>query len=246
LVFCGDEDTLTGFMDLPDCLLALVAARAPESAMTWLRTALATLSLQSFGPAFASAARRFGHAPLALTALERAELARSSQPPTLGSVLEVMPLSGLVRSLLLLGAVRLVPEDGQVSFVARTFDTADSFERAAVLRSLGGLPDPARFVDVAVHACRTHVQDVFEAIACENPYPSQYFPDPAFQQLVLKCFFTEVPVRRVEGLASRLNAELARMALAYASERRAAGRSVPPDLELVTGIHAANSGSVPS
>jgi hypothetical protein len=35
-------------------------------------------------------------------------------------------------------------------------------------------------------------------------------------------------------LPGRRSAELTRMALAYASERRAAGRSVPPDLDFVT------------
>jgi hypothetical protein len=51
---------------------------------------------------------------------------------------------------------------------------------------------------------------------------------------VLKSFFTGVAIRRIEGLATRRTPELGRMAEAYASERRAAGRSVPADLGLVT------------
>jgi hypothetical protein len=78
------------------------------------------------------------------------------------------------------------------------------------------------------------VQSVFEAIACENPYPARFFPDLNFNQLVLKAFFTGIAVRRIVGLGARNSPELVRMANAYASERRAAGRSVPDDLSLVT------------
>jgi hypothetical protein len=122
-----------------------------------------------------------------------------------------------------------------VALVERLFRTGDNDERAAILKALAALPEPERFVELAIDACRSHVQSVFEAIACENPFPARWFPEPNFNQLVLKAFFVGVPVRRIEGLASRRGPELVRMALAYASERRAAGRSVPSDLELVTG-----------
>jgi hypothetical protein len=79
------------------------------------------------------------------------------------------------------------------------------------------------------------VQTVFEAIACDNPFPASYFPELAFNQLVMKAFFTEAPVRSIWGLKERLNPELRRMALDYAAERKAAGRAVPEDLSLVVG-----------
>ncbi|HSP79398.1 MAG TPA: EboA domain-containing protein, partial [Myxococcaceae bacterium] len=70
-------------------------------------------------------------------------------------------------------------------------------------------------------------------IACENPYPASHFPEPAFNQLVLKAVFTGVPLARVVGLERRRNPELARMAADCASERRAAGRGIPTDLTLL-------------
>jgi hypothetical protein len=85
------------------------------------------------------------------------------------------------------------------------------------------------------------VQSVFEAIACENPYPMQHFPEHNYNQMVLKAFFTGVAVQRIDGLAARRSPELVRMAEAYASERRAAGRSVPSDIGLVTGAAASAS-----
>jgi hypothetical protein len=71
---------------------------------------------------------------------------------------------------------------------------------------------------------------VFEALACENPYPSQYFPERNFNQVVLKAMFNSIALERIVGLKSRLNPELSRMARDYAAERTAAGRSVPADL----------------
>jgi hypothetical protein len=68
---------------------------------------------------------------------------------------------------------------------------------------------------------------------CENPYPAAHFPEPAFNQLVLKAYFIGVPVLRILGLDRRKTPELRRMAADYASERRAAGRSVPADIDLV-------------
>ena len=105
------------------------------------------------------------------------------------------------------------------------------------------MPGPERYLEVAIDACRSHVQSVFEDIACENAYPARHFPEHNFNQLVLKAFFTGVAVTRVQGLALRRSAELVRMAEAYASERRAAGRSVPPDLNVVTGTTTPPFGS---
>ena len=76
-------------------------------------------------------------------------------------------------------------------------------------------------------------RDVFEAIACENPFPRDHFPEANFNQLVLKAMFLDVPLDRVLGWRERNNLELRRMAADYAAERRAAGRSVPEGIALI-------------
>ncbi len=88
------------------------------------------------------------------------------------------------------------------------------------------------FCSTIIDACRTNILPLFEAVACENPYPAQHFPERNFNQLVLKALFNGVALSRVVGLASRLNADLTRMAGDYADERRAAGRAVPADIGL--------------
>lgn len=111
---------------------------------------------------------------------------------------------------------------------------ADNRERQALLKVLPMLPSPEWFTTLAVEACRSNVLTVFEAIACENPYPSLFFDELAWNQMVLKAAFNGVQLIRIAGLEERCNPELARMAEDFAAERRAAGRPVPDDLGLVT------------
>ena len=123
-----------------------------------------------------------------------------------------------------------------IGFVREVYLRGDFREQAAVLKSLPFLPDCARFVDMAIDACRTNVLDVFEAIAYENPFPARHFPDANFNQLVMKAIFMGLTVDRIVGLAARNSGELKRMATDFAAERRAAGRPVPDDIDFIASM----------
>ena len=209
--------------------LDLVVARATPAARDWLAARVAGLGPESFAPAYSGAGRRLGLAPVTLGASELAALSQAGLPPPEG-----WPLSALGRAGLLSLVMSELGRDERVKLAQSVFKTGDNDERAALLKSLSILPEPEAFAELAIDACRSHVQSVFEAVACENPYPARYFPEHNFNQMVLKAFFTGVAVQRIEGLAARRSPELVRMAEAYASERRAAGRPVPADLHLVT------------
>lgn len=163
---------------------------------------------------FAAAGRLFGTTPV----------------PALGG----RPADEIARGVLLQLQVARANGSG-LALVEERFRCGDNRERQAILRALPGLDDPRRFVRLAVHACRTNVTWVFEAIACDNPYPAAHFSDDAFNQMVLKAMFLGLPIARVVGLDRRRSGELRRMAEGYASERRAAGRPVPADVALLTG-----------
>jgi hypothetical protein len=118
-----------------------------------------------------------------------------------------------------------------VADAAACYELGDANEQQSWLRGVSYLPDPAAFLALVIDACRTNILPLFEAVACENPYPARYFPERNFNQLVLKALFNGVALARIDGLAVRANADLARMASDYAAERRAAGRAVPPDID---------------
>jgi hypothetical protein len=215
----------------------LLAARAPVKA--WLDTAKKEIGAgdEPFLIAFASAGRPLGKAPIALEPGEAARLASSGVS---------WPIDGwgtdeLGRVLLLGAAFSAVPERA-ASLLEACYARGDNRERQAVLRALGFVPEPGRFVALAVDACRTSVQTIFESIACENPFPANEFPDLNFNQMVLKAMFNGVALARIVRLGERAGADLARMAADYAAERRAAGRSVPADIDLVLRPRKGNGG----
>ena len=179
--------------------------------------------------AYPAAALRVGREPLALSARELREL--NAVAPDIG--FERWMREDAARALLLI-AHRATGRAGD-AFVAdalECFEQGDAREQQSWLRAIALWPEAAAFLPHAVDACRTNIIPVFEALACENPYPSQHFPDRNFNQVVLKAMFNSIALQRIVGLPSRLNAELSRMARDYAAERTAAGRSVPPDINL--------------
>lgn len=210
----------------------LLGPRMDEASRRWWAGAVASAAEggADLAERFTAASRRVGKRPLELSSPERARLAREG----LDWPVAHWTADDLARVTLLIVAAAARP--GPADLVETCYREGDNRERQAVLYALPLLPAPEIFVDLAVEACRTHVQPVFEAITCENPYPARHFPELSFNQMALKAVFTGVALERIVGLRSRVTQELARMAADYASERRAAGRPVPPDLDLLMSV----------
>jgi hypothetical protein len=134
---------------------------------------------------------------------------------------------------LLLAALEQRPPAEHPALVGALYRTGEIRERQAVLRALAALPEPGRFSALAIDAVRANVLSEIEAIACENPYPAGYFPEEGFNQMVLKCLFNGIGLRRIVGLEARRTPELARRVAALVDERRAAGGPVPEDAALL-------------
>jgi hypothetical protein len=152
---------------------------------------------------------------------------------------KVWSVADVARAGMLLIALAALPADQHVAFATEIFRRGETAERVALLRSLALLPEPLRFIDLAAEACRSHVQDVLEALACENAYPESYMPELAFNQLIMKCMFVGIPLARVHGWESRVNAELIRMSRDFKAERTAAGRPVPAEIARIEDIATA-------
>ena len=216
-------------------LRELVERRVEPSAREWMARASAAAGGEPYRgalhEAFTSATRRLGRARLAPTEEEIARLHAAGVSWPVGT----WGADELGRAALVVGAAAHLPGAELEAFVDECYRQGDGAERQAILRSLPLLPGPERFLEIAVDACRSHIQPLFEAIACENPYPARHFPELNFNQMVLKVLFTGVTLARIIGLEDRVTPELTRMAADFASERRAAGRSVPQDIGQLTG-----------
>lgn len=213
----------------------LATRHADPSVFEWLQRALpaegAPLDRPAFLGRYAGVTRRLGTAKGAWGEAELKELhALDVLDPSVWSVADV------ARCGLILIALDALPSEQHVAFTTEIFRRGETAERVALLRSLALLPDPARFAELAAEACRSHVQDVLEALFCENPYAEDYMPELAFNQLIMKAMFNNIPLARVHGWESRVNAELIRMSRDFKAERTAAGRSVPAEIALIEDI----------
>ena len=126
--------------------------------------------------------------------------------------------------------------------IEEAFRYADEGELRALYRSLAHVPAAERFAWRVGEGCRSNMVSVFQAAACDTPFPKLYFDEVAFNQAVIKAVFIGAPVWRIHGLDERLSAELARMALDLADERRSAGRAVPHELWLCLGAQGGERG----
>jgi hypothetical protein len=110
--------------------------------------------------------------------------------------------------------------------VERLCTTAEITEHVGILKGFAVFPAPKLLCDRAREGVRSSMQPVFEAIACLNPYPFDYFDEAAWNQMVVKCVFVGAPIDTISGLLERRNPELIRMLADLVAERRSASRPV--------------------
>jgi hypothetical protein len=178
-----------------------------------------------FFTAFSAVPRYMGKADLQLIDedLAAADEARVGWNPSRWSIDQA------ARALLALS----LPADDPNSLIAtldKVFQTADVGESVALYQTLPLLPYPKRFRARAAEGIRSNMTSVFEAVALDNPYPSEYLDDAPWNQMVLKAVFVGSPLHRIIGIDERANSDLAGMLVDYARERRAAARPVEPEL----------------
>jgi hypothetical protein len=119
--------------------------------------------------------------------------------------------------------------------IDRLCTTAELTEHVAYLKGFAVFPAGRQLHDRAREGVRSSIGPVFEAVACHNPYPLDYFDEGAWNQMVVKCVFTGAPINSIVGLAQRRNPELLQMLRDLVAERRAAGRSVPDAVHAYVG-----------
>ena len=134
-------------------------------------------------------------------------------------------LHRLCRTLVLLNVISAHKEH-YCNKIESLFVNAEMNERADLFAALPILAFPEHWVIFCVEGIRSNMGVVQEAIMYNNPFPAKYLEEAAWNQLVLKAFFTEKIINLIIGIDQRANAKLASTLIDYAMERRAAKRSV--------------------
>lgn len=204
-------------------LYQALISNTPEKGQQWIADKLRAWqeqhAMQAFNLAFTAAPRFLGREPVNVTGEQTAAL----QP----FQTEGYTLDRLFRVWWLLQLPENDPKT-YVQSVENLFHAAEMNELVALYGALPLLAFPEAWKMRTAEGIRSNIGVVLEAIMLHNPYPAQYLDEPAWNQLVMKAFFTEKPVQYIVGIDERANASLARILTDFAHERWAAGRTVHP------------------
>lgn len=151
-----------------------------------------------------------------------------------GFSIDGWPLHRLCRTWILLH-VNAVEKDSYINKIDGLFKNAEMNELADLYAALPVFAYPEKWVKRCAEGIRSNIGIVLEAIMYGNPYPSKFLDEAAWNQLVLKAFFTEKDVNRINGLDERANPSLASTLIDYAHERWAAKRPVNIQLWRLVG-----------
>ena len=121
-------------------------------------------------------------------------------------------------------------QEKYIKTIENLFLAAEVSELVALYSSLPVLAWPERWKLRCAEGIRSNIGLVLEAIMYHNPYPEKYLDEKAWNQLILKAFFTDKDIIQIPGIDERANSELALTLTDYAHERWAAKRKINPFL----------------
>jgi hypothetical protein len=212
--------------ELSAIVSAIIKQHINDAAWNWLQEKVTSnLPPVQFNAVFAMIPRKTGKSPVELTDIQRTEVQRLYP----GLSFEGWSVDRLSRVWLLMSRDS-TGEDQYVTSIENLFLSADMNELVALYSALPLLDYPSRWKARCAEGIRSNIGDVLTAVMCDNPYPAAHLDEPAWNQLVMKAFFTDKPVDRIYRLDQRANAELAKILSDYAHERWAAGRRINPQL----------------
>ncbi|MCY7422498.1 MAG: EboA domain-containing protein [Chitinophagaceae bacterium] len=210
-------------------LTTIIEKNITAETMQWLNQQ-ATLIQQEetaakLNLAFVFIPRKTGHSPVKISEGEAAEISKLVH----GFSINGWTIDRLCR-VWLLQQISSTSKAAYCQKIEGLFKTADMNEQTALYSSLSFFDYPEEWQKRCSEGIRSNIGNVLEAIMYNNPYAAKYLNDKAWNQLVLKAFFTEKNINRIVGLDERSNKELAVTLLDYANERWAAHRQVNPQL----------------
>ncbi len=211
-------------------LLSILKNSASPEACEWLESEIAALrenfAERTFYYAFSGVSRHFDKKAL-VTATDEDLHALDLEKP--GFTIAQWDEFRLARVILLLELGSL-DKDVYLKCLNAVLNTADIREQVAIFSAFPLLPEAEALVPLAQDGLRSNITEIYDSIALDNPFPSEHFPDEAWNQMVLKSFFINRPLYRFYGVDYRANATLAEALSNLAHERWAAGRYVSPEL----------------
>lgn len=216
------------FEHLNTLFYSILEQNVSEQVLTWLNQAAEQASTPvpstKFNVAFAMIPRKLPSKPMQLTAEQAQSLEKEFNLHT-----ESWDNQRFCRVWLLL-QIPTEDKEAYLSKINNLFGLAEMNELATLYAALPVLAFPKEWILRCAEGIRSNIGIVLDAIIMDNPYPSQYLDDNAWNQLILKAFFTEKDIDKIIGIKKRANQPLADSLKDYIAERKAAGREINPKL----------------
>ncbi len=202
----------------------IIKANAAPDVVGWLEEE------RALNTSFVLLPRKTGKAIINISK-EQAEQLNSIIP---GFSVDGWSIDRLGRAFLLLN-LDAVNKDEYFRKIENLFLAAEMGELVALYSALPLLAYPEIWVKRCSEGVRSNIGNVMEAVMYHNPYPAQNLDQNAWNQMVLRAFFTGKEVGKIIGIDSRANKELAYIISDYIHERWAAKREVNPNLWRLVG-----------
>lgn len=202
----------------------ILAQNVSADVLSWLQ------QKGNFNTQFVLAPRKTGKAPLQISN----DVAQKLDAIVPGFSLNGWSVDMLGRVFTLLNLDE-TNKDEYFRVIENLFLAAEVNELVTLYSSLPLLAHPDMWVKRCAEGIRSNIGNVLEAIMYQNPYPQKNLDQNAWNQLVLKAFFTGKDVSKIKGIDSRANKDLAYIISDYVHERKAAGRDINPALWRLVG-----------
>lgn len=228
-------DVNTSDVNIGDAVGRALKSRLHASAWQWLSTQVESLVAN---PNPGILARIFTSLPRQLKSDDTPSPVSLNHtfegPGGLSLVVQEWTVVRLARVWLLMGVPRL-DELAYVQLIERLFKYGDMDELAALYSALPVYHYPEAWRSRCKEGIRSNIGPVRQAVMVNNPYPARFLDEEAWNQLVLKAFFTDEDIPGIIGLKQRNNLRLAQALTDYAYERYAAQREINPMLWILVG-----------
>jgi hypothetical protein len=201
----------------------IIQRHVAQDVWQWLDQQITSQTAQRWNVAFAAIPRKTGKQQLNLSEDEIKQISQTRK----NLRIQHWRIDQLARVYALL-TLNADNADAYQQRIEALFPIAEMHELEALYSALPILAYPERWVNRCAEGIRSNVGAVLYAVICNNPYPSENLSESAWNQLVLKGFFTEQPMHEIIGLEERANQRLANTLSDFAHERWAAGRPTHP------------------
>jgi len=210
-------------------LTELTRSTLSSDAWNWLNEKINTGKISDFNTAFVLMPRKTGKSVITVSDQLSEEIKQIKPGLTFKNW-----TSDRLGRLYLIVNLDATDQTTYLKTIENLFLTAEVSELVALYSALPLLAWADNWKMRCAEGVRSNIGSVLEAIMYDNPYPSDYLDEHAWNQLIMKAFFTDKDVNRIIGLDERANADLTTTISDYVDERNAAGRKINPFLWRLT------------